>query len=150
MFFVCCFYMLSIYLFLFLFCVVEAFSCFRFACFSLSVWCCWLFPRQDHPKFNTFPPRLSRINGISQFLSNFEFLHRMRIISDVFKSTLVGFPSKSSNSVFVSGRKASRGGTRLPSECDYLPKYSSFWRLSIDNRHKREHSAVDCAAKCRL
>ena len=116
----------------------------------LSVWCCWLFPRQDHPKFNTFPPRLSRINGISQFLSNFEFLHRMRIISDVFKSTLVGFPSKSSNSVFVSGRKASRGGTRLPSECDYLPKYLSFWRLSIDNRHKREHSAVDCAAKCHL
>ena len=44
----------------------------------------------------------------------------------------------------------SRGGTRLPSECDYLPKYSSLWRLSIDNRHKREHSAVDCAAKCHL
>ena len=41
-----------------------------------------------------------------------------------------------------------RGGTRLPSECDYLPKYSSLWRLSINNRHKREHSAVDCAAKC--
>ena len=83
------FNMLSISMFLFLFCVVKAFSCFRFACFSLSVWCCWLFPRQDHPKFNTFPPRLSRINGISQFLSNFEFLHRVRIVSDVFKSTLV-------------------------------------------------------------
>ena len=44
----------------------------------------------------------------------------------------------------------SRGGIRLPSECDYLPKYSSLWRLSIDNRHKRECSAVDCAAKCHL
>ena len=43
-----------------------------------------------------------------------------------------------------------RGGTRLPSECDYLPKYSSLWRLSIDNRHKREHSAVGCGAKCHL
>ena len=43
-----------------------------------------------------------------------------------------------------------RGGTRLPCECDYLPKYSSLWRLSIDNRHKRECSAVDCAAKCHL
>ena len=100
------FNMLSIYMFLFLFCVVKAFSCFRFACFSLSVWCCWLFPRQDHPKFNTFPPRLSRINGISQFLSNFEFLHRVRIVSDVFKSTLVWFPSKFLNSAFVSSRKA--------------------------------------------
>ena len=27
-----------------------------------------------------------------------------------------------------------RGGTRPPSECDYLPKYASLWRLSIDNR----------------
>ena len=43
-----------------------------------------------------------------------------------------------------------RGGTRLPSEGDYLPKYSSLWRLSIDNCHKREHSAVDCGAKCHL
>ena len=31
-----------------------------------------------------------------------------------------------------------RGVTRLPSECDYLPKYSSFWRLSIENHHKRQ------------
>ena len=41
-----------------------------------------------------------------------------------------------------------RGGTRLPSECKYLQKNSSLWRLSMNNRHKREHSAVDPAAKC--
>ena len=39
-------------------------------------------------------------------------------------------------------RQAIRGGTRLPSECDYLQKYSSLWRLYIDNPHKRKHSAV--------
>ena len=43
---------------------------------------------------------------------------------------------------------SSRGGTRLPSECDYLQKNSSLWRLSIGNRHKRKYSAVDCAADC--
>ena len=31
--------------------------------------------REDNLKFNTFPPRLSRINGISQFLWYFEFLN---------------------------------------------------------------------------
>ena len=41
-----------------------------------------------------------------------------------------------------------RGGTRLPSECDYLQKNSSLWRLSMNNRHKRECSAVDFAANC--
>ena len=41
-----------------------------------------------------------------------------------------------------------RGGTRLPSECNYLQKNSSLWRLSIDNRNKHEYSAVDFAADC--
>ena len=40
------------------------------------------------------------------------------------------------------------GGTRLPSECDHLQKNSSLWRLSMNNRHKRECSAVDFAANC--
>ena len=43
-----------------------------------------------------------------------------------------------------------RGGTRLPSERDYLQKNSSLWRLSINNRHKLEYSAVDFAADCHL
>ena len=41
-----------------------------------------------------------------------------------------------------------RGGTRLPRECDYLQKNSSLLRLSMNNRHKRECSTVDFAAKC--
>ena len=40
----------------------------------------------------------------------------------------------------------SRSGTWLPSECDYLQKNSSLWRLSMNNRHKCQHSAVDFAA----
>ena len=37
---------------------------------------------------------------------------------------------------FISGAQNIRGGTRLPSECDYLQKNSSLWRLSMNNRHK--------------
>ena len=37
----------------------------------------------------------------------------------------------------ANGEVVSRGGTRLPSECDYLQKNSSLWRLSI---HQNSYS----------
>ena len=67
------------------------------------------------------------------------------------------------NTNICTNHEYTRGGTRLPSECDYLPKYLSLWRLSIDNRHKcaarqltvqpnatpRIHSHnSDCISKC--
>ena len=62
------------------------------------------------------------------------------------KSWSLYFEKLWQNPVF--SRLFTRDGTRLPSECDYLQKNSSSWRLSMNNRHKRERSAVDFAANC--
>ena len=61
------------------------------------------------------------------------------------KSWSLYFEKLWQNPVF--SRLFTRDGTRLPSECDYLQKNSSLWQLSMNNRHKRECSAVDFAAK---
>ena len=53
-----------------------------------------------------------------------------------------------SKEIFTFASVWSRGGTRLSSERDHSQKNSSLWRLSMNNRHKRECSAVDFAAKC--
>ena len=71
-----------------------------------------------------------------------------QILSRGTKWQVVTKLSKSAPSLIAKWSIRSRGGTRLPSECDYLQKNSSLWRLSMNNCHKREYSAVDFAAKC--